>query len=259
MQIIEDNMQKKFVERKLEKSRIIIYCLEGSIAIIGIVMFVLALLKIGFANIPMGSRISSALMAILLAFLPMILEKVFRYRFPLMLHIIYVSYIFASTVVGSCFGVFRMDIPIMGEMLGWYDKLAHAVLGYILCVVAIYLSQKAKVWGKSIFGDILLIVAISMAYASIWEMFEFAVDHIIPGQSMQRNSLIDTMLDIIAHFATTMLFVIQYVIEKCAKVNLGIAFIEKNLQSGGRVAKKNQVVEVADTLQQEQEEIEKED
>ena len=90
-----------------------------------------------------------------------------------------------------------------------------------------------------------MIIAISMAYASLWEMFEFTVDHVIPGQSMQRNSLIDTMLDITCHFALTMVFVVQYLVEKCCKINLGIAFIEKNLQSGGRVPKKNKQIEIA--------------
>lgn len=231
-------MQKKILDRKIEKPRLVLYLLEASLAIVGIVMLVLSLLKIGFEHVPMGSRISSAIVAICLAFVPMIIEKLFRYRFPIMLHIIYVAYVYASVVVGSCFGVFRMDIMMMGEMLGWYDKVTHAILGYILCVVAIYLAQIAKIWGKSIFGDILIIIAISMAYASIWEMYEFAVDQIIPGQSMQRNSLIDTMLDIISHFALTVVFIIQYVIEKCGKVNLGIAFMERNLQTGGRVAKK---------------------
>lgn len=130
-------------------------------------------------------------------------------------------------------------------MIGWYDKVTHAVLGYILCVIAVYLGQKAKVWGKTKSGDVLLIIAISMAYASLWEMFEFTVDHVIPGQSMQRNSLIDTMLDITCHFALTMVFVVQYLVEKCCKINLGIAFIEKNLQSGGRVPKKNKQIEIA--------------
>ena len=234
-------MQKIYLDRKIEKSRLVLYLLESSLAVFGIVMLVLALLKIGFENLPMGSRISSALVAICLAFVPMLIEKIFRYRFPIMLHIIYVTYVFASVIVGSCFGVFRIDVLMMGEMLGWYDKITHAVLGYILCIVAIYLGQIAKIWGKSIFGDILILLAISMAYASIWEIYEFAVDHIIPGQSMQRNSLIDTMLDIISHFALTVVFIVQYVIEKCCKVNLGIAFMERNLSTGGRVAKKNQM------------------
>ncbi|MDE6968121.1 MAG: hypothetical protein K2P12_05615 [Clostridia bacterium] len=242
-------MQKIYVDRKIEKSRVIIYCLEASLAIIGLVMFILAMLKINFGSIeiPMGSRISSSLMAILLAFAFMAVELIFRYRFPIMLHIIYFAYVFASVIVGSNFGVFRHDVLIMGDMMGWYDKITHAILGYILCVIAIYLSQRGKVWGKSKFGDILLIVAISMAYASIWEMFEFTVDHTIPNQSMQRNSLIDTMLDIIAHFVFTVVFVIQYIIEKCAGVNLGIAFMEKNLNTGGWVPRKNQELPAENT------------
>ncbi len=234
-----DNIQINSVERKIEKSRIIMYCLESTLAIFGIIMLILAFLNIGFEYIPKGSRISSGFMAILLAFAFIAVELIFAYRFPLMLHIIYITYVFASVIVGSCFGVFRLDVPIMGEMLGWYDKVTHAVLGYILCIIAIFLSQKAKIWGKSKGGDILLLICISMAYASIWEMYEFTVDHIIPGQSMQRNSLIDTMLDIISHFVFTMVFVIQYLIEKCANVNLGIAFMERNLTTGGKVPRKN--------------------
>ena len=51
-------MQKIYVDRKIEKSRIIIYCLEGSLAIFGVVMFALELAKIGFDHLPIGSRIS---------------------------------------------------------------------------------------------------------------------------------------------------------------------------------------------------------
>ena len=76
-------MQKIYVDRKIEKSRIIIYCLEGSLAIFGVVMFALALAKIGFEHLPIGSRISGSLMAILLAFAFMLVELIFRYRFPI--------------------------------------------------------------------------------------------------------------------------------------------------------------------------------
>lgn len=236
----------QFQKNKIDKQMLIMYCLESTLAIFGIVMLSLALCKIGFENLPMGSRISGSVMAIVLAFAPILVEKIFRYRFPLMLHIIYFVYIFASVVVGSCFGVFRMDVPIMGEMIGWFDKITHAVLGYILCVVAIFMSQKVKLWGKTKSGDVLLIIAISMAFASLWEIFEFSVDHIIPGQSMQRNSLIDTMLDMIAHFALTIVFVVQYLIEKCAHINLGIAFMEQNLATGGKIAKKTENIEDVD-------------
>lgn len=243
-------------ERKSDKSRVIIYCVESTFAIFGIIFLILALCNVGFENLPKGSRISSAFVAMLFGFLPLIVEKIFRYHFPMMLHIIYYFYVLASVIVGSCLGVFRIDVPIMGEMIGWYDKVTHAVLGYVLCIVAIYLSQRAKLWGKSKFGDILLVVAISMAYASLWEIFEFTVDHTIPGQSMQRNSLIDTMLDMTVHFALTIVFVIQYLIEKCAKVNLGIAFMEKNLETGGKLPKK---VKKTDASLQEQTETKTEE
>lgn len=230
-------MDKTIANKSQSKSRLIMYCIECSLSVVGVVMLVLSVLQIGFENLPIGSRISGATMLIVLPFAPLLIEKIFRYHFPIMLHIIYFVYIAASIMIGSCFGVFRMDVPIMGDMIGWYDKITHAVLGYILCVVAVYMSQKVGLWGKTKSGDVLLIIAISMAFASIWEIFEFAVDHIIPGQSMQRNSLIDTMLDMVAHFALTIVFVIQYLIEKCCKVNLGIAFMESNLLTGGKLPK----------------------
>lgn len=240
-------LQKK---NKIETPRLVIYCLEGCFAIFGIVFFALYLAGINFsiAPVPEGSKISSALTAILFSFLLILVELVFRYRFPLMLHVIYIAYCLASNIFGANLGLFRMEVPMMGEMLGWYDKVMHAILGYVLCVVAIFLSQKVKLYGKSTWGDILLILAISMGFASLWEIMEFTMDQIIPGQDMQRSSLIDTMLDMCAHFGLTIVFIIQYLIEKKLKVNLGIGFIERNLQTGYKMTKnnKNQQDEHAD-------------
>lgn len=242
-------MGDKVIKRKeYDKPRVLVYAIEFSFAIFGIVFLVLSLTGNSFEMVPKGSQLTSSITAILMAFAMFAVEKIFRFHFPIMLHIIYIVYAFTANIIGANFGVFHYGINIMGENLGWYDKVMHAVLGYVLCVVAIYLSQKVKLWGKTKSGDVLLILAISMAFASLWEIYEFAVDHIIPGQSMQRNSLLDTMLDMIAHFVTTLLFVAQYLIEKLAKVNLGIAFIENNLQKGGRVPKKIDLTENAKDL-----------
>lgn len=224
-------------EPKCDKSRLAVYILELTFAVFGIVFLALSLTGNGFEIVPKGSQITSAITAIMMAFAMIAVEKIFKYHFPIMLHIVYITYCFAANIIGANFGVFRYEVNMMGEMLGWYDKIMHAILGYVLCIVAIFLSQKAKLWGKSRGGDVLLILAISMAFSSLWEMFEFACDHLLPNQDMQRGSLIDTMLDIVFHFALTLVFIIQYLIEKCAKVNLGIAFMEKNLAAGGKISK----------------------
>lgn len=233
-----EETEEKVLVKKTDKARIAMYCIEFSMTIIGIVFLALSLCGKGLAHVPKGSQISSACCAIAFGIIPFLIEKILRYELPIMLHLVYFVYAFFSNVVGSNFGLFRFGVEMFGEMQGIYDKVMHGILGYVLCIVAIYLAIKTKIWGKSISGDILLILAISMGFASLWELFEFTADRIIPGQDMQRGSLIDTMLDILCHTAVTIVFIIQYVIEKLAKINLGIAFMEKNLSTGGSIRKR---------------------
>lgn len=232
-------MANRGLVKEKDKARLIMYCLEFCFVVAGIVFLVLALLDKGCDRVPKGGQISSACCAIAFGIVPFLAEKLFKYHLPLMLHIIYFIYCLASNIIGSNLGVFRYEVLIFGEMQGVYDKVMHAILGYVLCIVAMYLAIKTKIWGKNKSGDVLIILAISMGFASLWEIFEFSADHIIPGQDMQRGSLVDTMLDMMSHFVLTIVFIVQYLIEKLAKVNLGIGYMERNLATGGKVKKQS--------------------
>ena len=222
------------------KPRLIMYGAELAIALFGLIYLILAAAGIGIEVVPEGSRISSGIATVFLGIGLIAIELIFRYRLPIMIHGIYALYIFFSNVIGSCIGLFRfMFTPFLwrGQLItdfGWFDKIMHSILGYVLCVVAVYLAIKSNIWNKSIIGDILIILAISMGFASLWEIFEFTCDSIIPNQDMQRGpELLDTMVDMTLHLIFTVVFIVQYLLSKYTKCAFGINYLVANLSTGG--------------------------
>lgn len=232
-------MSEKEIEVK-DTPRLIMYALELAIAAFGVIYLALALAGIGMDMVPDASRVSSGIATILLGIAMIALELIFRYKLPIMLHIIYAGYIFFSNVLGSCLGLFRYMIDafmwrgVEVSDFGWFDKIMHSILGYVLCIVAVYLAIKCKIWDMSIMGDLLIILAVSMGFASLWEIFEFAMDSLLVGQDMQRGPhLLDTMVDMTLHLIFTGVFMVQYGLAKATKHSFGMSFILTNLSTGG--------------------------
>lgn len=222
--------------KQMTLSRKIAYILESLISVVGIVLLVLTICGLRQDYIPKGSQYSSALVALALGVAVFAIERIFKYEFPLVLHAIVYSYVLLSVVIGSGVGVFRM--------VNWYDKILHGLLGYVLCILAMHIAIKCKIWDKSFAGNIWIMFAISMAYASIWEIFEYLCDQFL-GQDMQQGaSLTDTMLDMISHFGVTILFLIHYIIDAKTKLNLGMSFMAKNLATGGSLRNKNKEIAI---------------
>ena len=216
------------------------YVLEFMITVFGVIYLSLALAGIGMDMVPEASRISSGLSTIFLGIAVIAIELVFRYKLPIMLHVIYAGYIFFSNVLGGCLGLFRYMIDafmwrgVEVTDFGWFDKIMHSILGYVLCIVAVYVAIKCKIWNISVMGDLLIILAVSMGFASLWEIFEFAVDSIMTGQDMQRGPhLLDTMVDMILHLIFTAVFMVQYGLSKATKHSFGMDFMVANLSTGG--------------------------
>ena len=236
---------------KNDKARIIMYGLELAIALFGIIYFILAIAGIGMEMVPEGSRVSSGIATVFLGMGLIAIEVVFRYKLPIMLHVIYALYTFFSNVIGSCLGLFRiMFTPFLWRGItiydfGWFDKIMHSILGYVLCIVAVYLAIKSNIWNKSIIGDILIILAISMGFASLWEIFEFTCDSILPGQDMQRGpELLDTMVDMTLHLIFTVIFIVQYILSKVTKFSFGMSFMVANLSTGGSIRKPKSTTDI---------------
>lgn len=210
--------------KQTTNSRKLAYLLESLVSVAGVIFLILTVCGVRQDYIPMSSQYSSALVMIAIGVAVVAIEKLFKYEFPLVLHAIIFSYVLLSVIIGSGVGVFRM--------VNWYDKILHGLLGYVLCILGMYIAIKCKIWDKSISGNLWIMFAVSMAYASIWEIFEFTCDQLL-GQDMQRNSLMDTMLDMVSHFVVTIIFMIHYIVDVKTKLNLGMKFMADNLATGG--------------------------
>ncbi|MGI6781918.1 MAG: hypothetical protein ACOX56_03740 [Acholeplasmataceae bacterium] len=102
-------------------------------------------------------------------------------------------------------------VLMLYHRLNYFDTFVHFINGIILVlgffVVVYYFVKDPK---EHIFAIILLSVLAAISLGTIWEIFEFVVDLIVPGSNMQRfqdlktgenlvgqAALMDTMIDIV--------------------------------------------------------------
>lgn len=152
-----------------------------------------------------------------------VLLRCFKIFLPNSLVVIYLLFITIGGFLGSCLSLYY-KIPAL-------DIIVHSLWGYVVCVLAIYLLCKIK--KDALNGTLFLVLFVfsfSMATASMWELIEFFSDAVL-GQTSQGVpingvvSVSDTMIDILCHFCGTVLFLLQYLIEKLTKRNLGIGWM----------------------------------
>lgn len=102
-------------------------------------------------------------------------------------------FIFVTMFLANEFGYYGV-IPYL-------DKMEHLFSGVILCFVGLLIYSKASDHQKgngppSSHVAVWLCLFFSIAMAGVWEIYEFATDHLF-GLNSQNGSLLDTMTDII--------------------------------------------------------------
>jgi len=132
-----------------------------------------------------------ALVALVIVWLPPIIEKNLKIHFPLEFGFILNLFIYASLFLGEQRGYYTAFV--------WWDVVLHMAsaiaLGFIgfLIMYSIYRTEKVKI-------PRVLIVIFSFCFAvslgAMWEIFEFFMDSTI-GSNMQASGLVDTMWDLI--------------------------------------------------------------
>lgn len=105
-------------------------------------------------------------------------------------------FIFVTMFIANEFGYYGV-IPYL-------DKFEHLFSGVILCFIGLLIYSKAA--GHQDDADpsehsssriaVWLCLFFSIAMAGVWEIYEFATDHLF-GLDSQNGSLLDTMTDII--------------------------------------------------------------
>ena len=118
-------------------------------------------------------------------------------RFPQNIWMIMIIYVFSANYLGT--------INSFYDRFWWWDIVLHALSGVIIGTIGYLLIF---VINRKFDKDIKLTPAMaaiftfsfSLSLGSVWEIYEFLMDHIF-GLFMQKGSLVDTMLDIIADAA----------------------------------------------------------
>ena len=196
-----------------------------SFKIINAIMIVFSVVLLGFiiTMLVLGdptNRMLSCVLTFILYLLPVILQLVFKVKFPLALLIIYLAFITIGAFCGSCLN--------LNYIVTFMDKIQHFSWGYIACFIGLYILCRTKeIDGLKNITIILMFVGISLATAGIWEVIEFTGDNLFnqTAQGVPVNGVTpvnDAMFDIIVHACGTLIFTIHFIIEKATHKNLGL-------------------------------------
>lgn len=210
MKKIENNSSLKSLEeesnlnttKKHSKSLIAEYVVFG----ITLVCFIFAV--VFFIISPSGKDgfllgLIQRLAMIIILFVPMIIEKIFKIKFPpffnISLYIFFIMAVFIGTFM-NIYAVFRHWDTIL-------HGLSACLFGFLsMCLIAVWFKNK-NIELSPIFL-LLFAFCFSLAIEAVWEIYEYTVDAIIEGYNAQRYiengielvgraALYDTMKDII--------------------------------------------------------------
>ncbi len=179
------------------------------IIIISIISVKIGIIKIVDNNI-IRSLISFSVIPVML--LPYTLRK--RLKLNDIIIFIYLIFIFFSHFLGSILSFY--------ELFSYYDKIMHFMSGILTSVLAIFLLISFKNYNKNnLLFNIIFIISITLAIASLWEFFEYISDSIFNGnaQRVLSTGVSDTMQDMIAAFLGSIFFIIFYILKRGANIN----------------------------------------
>ena len=154
--------------------------------------------------------------AFILPFVPYVVKTAFEVKIPFRIEILYYIFIFVAHCLGICLDLY-IYVP-------YFDKIIHCISGIATALVGHYIVDYFNVQRDPRLFRGLFIMFFSMAIATAWEFFEFAMDKLL-GFSMQQLvsiGLDDTMFDLLAATLGAMIGgwlmshkgVSQYLIEK---------------------------------------------
>ena len=136
------------------------------------------------------------LTAIGLTLLPAFIGWRFRVYLPSDFQLISTAFIFSSLFLGSAMD-FYFRFP-------WWDKALHAGSGFLLGIVGcitLFVVNRTDRLPRGVRPSFLCLFGLtfSILLGVLWEIFEFAVDRVVPWTNMQRGEtgVADTMNDLI--------------------------------------------------------------
>lgn len=128
--------------------------------------------------------------ALLLTFIPKIVERNFKIVFPTEFELTIVIFIYLGQFLGSARGYYN-KYAWLDEFLHFVSGILVALLGFLLVYIIYY--RKGIITSPRFIA--ITTFFFSLAVAALWEIFEFLMDTFL-GLNMQLGSLTDTMLDL---------------------------------------------------------------
>ncbi len=130
-------------------------------------------------------------LALLLTFLPSIIQRHLRVHLTIELELIALLFIYASLFLGEVHGYYTR--------FWWWDVFLHGMASLTLGVLGfliIYVLYRERRIAASAFLIAVFSFSFAVATGTVWEMTEFIIDSAF-GTNMQKSGLIDTMTDLI--------------------------------------------------------------
>ncbi len=127
--------------------------------------------------------------------IPFFVEKIFKFKFNLVVLIFYEIFSFMGILGGSEWELFNMSFH--------FDKIVHTLSGVLFALVFYNVFIIYNKDYKNIFWIFIFVFSFSMMIGGVWEVFEFTSDAILDGNAqkyagfVERAALFDTMGDII--------------------------------------------------------------
>lgn len=143
--------------------------------------------------------LSVGLAALLLTFLPKVVEKVLKKNRNKLISFLFMLFIFLASYLGT--------LKRFYAIFPWWDFMVHLLSGVILGLIAFYVLKNVDIFKNTEsmkFRILALIFIISFATLCgvLWEIYEFSMDNIlgVDMQVVELTGVADTMGDLIADF-----------------------------------------------------------
>ena len=150
--------------------------------------------------------------AIVIAFLPPVLERWWGVRVPWWAQLGLVLFLTFSLLMGFVGGYYHMFV--------WWDDFVHAFSGVVIGVYGIIFVQRiAEVWAPDLPMSlrIVFVVMFGITIAALWEVGEFSGDRLLAMHS-QNDDLTDNMLDIVYGTLGTLVAALVYYFARYIRV-----------------------------------------
>lgn len=200
--------KKSFLERKIKPKKFDAFNVINLMLFVGVVVMFIISLGFCIKDLTLSTNkneyiipILQRVLAILIAFVPLLLKKIFKIAFPKMATSIFYLFLFLSIYLGTFLNLYQ-------KVESW-DIIIHFLFGLIAGFFAMFLineliKNKEKL---SVFLVFIFVFCFSISLGVCWELYEFAFDSLL-NLNMQnyqyangislvgQNALLDTMLDL---------------------------------------------------------------